>query len=186
MAKQELTQITESSQLSEFAKLEAELDPQHRLFCYEYLVDFDRRRAAVVASFNPKQGIRLLRRPEITRFIKLLTDELANESLISRDMVQHEILEEFLPRAKGLKKIVGVDRDGVAWKGKVTNMAAHAKAIDLMAKHSGFTLPETVKGGLTININHKALGIIVDGDSVEITEDEQDSGEASEEGGSQI
>ncbi len=181
MAGQELTQTTESSQLSEFEKLEQELDPQHRLFCYEYLVDFDRRRAASAANFHPDHGIRLLRRPEITHFIKLLTDELANESLISRDMVQHEILEEFLPRAKGDKEVVGVDRDGVAWAGKVTNMAAHAKAIDLMAKHSGFTLPETVKGGLTININHRAFGITVEGESVEITENEQGTGEVSEE-----
>lgn len=173
MEKQELVQTTESSELSEFEKSEQALDPQHRLFCYEYLVDFDHRRAAAKAEFNPDKGIRLLRRPEITQFIKLLTDELANESLISRDMVQHELIHEFLPRAKGEVDVVGVDRDGIAWSGKVTNMAAHAKAIDLMAKHSGFTVPETVKGGLTININHKAMGITVEGESVEITENEQ-------------
>ena len=181
MAGQELTQTTESSELSEFEKLEQELDPQHRLFCYEYLVDFDGRRAATAAKLNPKNNIRLLRRPQISHFIKLLGDELANDSLISRDMVQHELLHEFLPRAKGEKEVVGVDRDGVAWSGKVTNMAAHAKAIDLMAKHSGFTLPEIVKGGLIININHRALGITVDGESVEITENEQGTGEVSEE-----
>jgi hypothetical protein len=173
LAEQELTRANGSSELSEFEKSEAALDPQLRLFCYEYLVDFDHRRAATVAKFNPDKGVRLLRRPEITQFIKLLTDELANESLISRDMVQHELIHEFLPRAKGDVDIVGVDRDGVAWKGKVTNMAAHAKAIDLMARHSGFTVPETVKGGLTININHKAMGITVDGESVEVTENEQ-------------
>lgn len=81
-------------------------------------------------------------------------------------MVQHELIHEFLPRAKGDKSVVGVDRDGVAWEGKVTNMAAHAKAIDLMAKHSGFTVPETVKGGLVININHEAMGITIDGEAV--------------------
>ncbi len=176
MAEQELAPVNGSSELSEFEKSEQELDPQLRLFCYEYLVDFDHRRAASKAEFNPDKGIRLLRRPEITRFIKLLTDELANESLISRDMVQHELIHEFLPRAKGETEIVGVDRDGVAWKGKVTNMAAHAKAIDLMARHSGFTVPETVKGGLTININHKAMGITVDGESVEITDEQSEQG----------
>lgn len=183
MAEQELVQATESSELSEFEKSEAALDPQHRLFCYEYLVDFDHRRAAVEAKFNPDKGIRLLRRPEITQFIKLLTDELANESLISRDMVQFELLHEFLPRAKGETEVVGVDRDGIAWSGKVTNMAAHAKAIDLMAKHSGFTVPETVKGGLTININHKAMGITIDGESVEVNGHGESTREVSEENG---
>jgi len=176
LGEQELTRTTESSQLSEFEELEKSLDPQHRLFCYEWLVDFDHRRAAEAASFSPKSGLRILRRPEITRFIKLLTDELANESLISRDMVQHEILNEFLPRAKGDKAVVGVDRDGIAWSGCVTNMAAHAKAIDLMAKHSGFTVPETVKGGLVININHEAMGITIEGE-VEVATDGAESSE---------
>ena len=173
MAEQELVQTTGSSLLSEFEELEKTLDPQHRLFCCEYLVDFDHRRAAAAAQFSPDSGMRLLRKPDVSKYIKLLTDELAHESLISRDMVQHELLHEFLPRAKGEKEVVGVDRDGIAWSGKVTNMAAHAKAIDLMSKHSGFTVPETVKGGLTININHEAMGITIDGQSVEITENEQ-------------
>lgn len=172
MAEQELVQTTESSQLSEFEELGNRLDSPHRLFCYEYLIDFDHRRAATVAKFSPDLGMRLLRKPDVSKYIKLLTDELAHESLISRDMVQHELLHEFLPRAKGEKKVCGVDRDGVAWTGNVTNMAAHAKAIDLMAKHSGFTLPETVKGGLVININHEAMGITIDGHSVEITDGE--------------
>ena len=183
MAEQELIQTTESSQLSEFEELGNRLDSQHRLFCYEYLVDFDHRRAATVAKFSADSGMRMLRKPDVSKYIKLLTDELAHESLISRDMVQHELLHEFLPRAKGETDVVGVDRDGVAWKGKVTNMTAHAKAIDLMAKHSGFTVPETVKGGLTININHKAMGITVDGESVEITDGES-TGQITEEGGS--
>ncbi len=182
MAEQELVQTTESSQLSEFEELAKTLDSPHRLFCYEYLVDFDHRRAAEVAQFSPDSGMRLLRKPDVSKYIKLLTDELAHESLISRDMVQHELLHEFLPRAKGEKEVVGVDRDGIAWSGKVTNMAAHAKAIDLMSKHSGFTVPETVKGGLTININHEAMGITIDGQSVEITDGES-SGQVSEEGG---
>ena len=168
MAEQELVQTTESSQLSEFEELAKTLDAPHRLFCYEYLVDFDHRRAATVAQFSPDSGMRLLRKPEISKYVKLLTDELAHESLISRDMVQHELLHEFLPRAKGEKEVVGVDRDGIAWSGKVTNMAAHAKAIDLMSKHSGFTVPETVKGGLTININHEAMGITIDGQAIVI------------------
>jgi hypothetical protein len=46
-------------------------------------------------------------------------------------------------------------------------MAAYARGLELMAKHSGFTLPETIQGGLTININHGALGII-EGESKEI------------------
>jgi hypothetical protein len=34
----------------------------------------------------------------------------------------------------------------------------------MMAKHSGFTVPEVVRSGLTININHEALGITIEGE----------------------
>ncbi|KKK47800.1 hypothetical protein LCGC14_3151500, partial [marine sediment metagenome] len=127
--------------------IEKELGPQLKLFCYEYLVDFNYRRAAVAVERSADAGIKLLRNPTVTRYIKILTDELAGESLISRDMVQYELLNNFLPKARGDEAINGVDRDGKQWSGKVTNMGAHAKAIELMAKHSGFTLPEIVKGG---------------------------------------
>lgn len=172
MAEQELVSTAESSLPSESSEelrlAESALSPQERLFCYEYLVDYDHRRAAQSVQRSPNVGKKLLRQPKIARFIRLLTDELAAESLITRDLVQYEILHEFLPRAKGEVEVQGVDRDGVQFAGKVTNMAAYGKAIDLMAKHSGFTAPEVVKGGLTININHEAMGITIEGETVDV------------------
>lgn len=180
MAEQELELTEESSQqLSELQSAEQELSPQERLFCYEYLVDFDHRRAATTVSRSAASGIKLLRNPKIASFIKLLSDELADNSIISRDMVQYELLHGYLPRAKGESAINGVDRDGVPWSGKVTNMAAYGKAIDLMAKHSGFTAPEVVAGGLTINIDHRAMGITIEG---EYNEQRESSEENSDQG----
>jgi hypothetical protein len=150
------------------------------MFCYEYLVDYDHRRASAAVERSPNSGIKLLRNPKVVKFIRLLGDELANESLITRDMVQYELLHGYLPRARGDVEIHGVDRDGIAFTAKITNMAAYGKAIDLMAKHSGFTAPEIVKGGLTININHKALGITVEGEYENVESSEQ----TSKEGGS--
>jgi hypothetical protein len=149
----------DAEQSSEFQLAEQALDPQERLFCYEYLTDYDHRRAAQAVERSPKAGVKLLRKPAVARFIRLLSDELAQESLITRDMVQYELLHGFLPRAKGEIEISGVDRDGVEFSAKVTNMAAYGKAIDLMAKHSGFTVPEVVAGGLTINVDLGKLGI---------------------------
>ncbi len=177
MAEQELVSTEESSQpLSELQSAEQELDAQGRLFCYEYLIDFDHRRAATAVSRSAVAGIKLLRNPKIARFIKLLSDELADNSIISRDMVQYELLHGYLPRAKGDTAINGVDRDGVPWSGKVTNMAAYGKAIDLMAKHSGFTAPEVVAGGLTININHEAMGITIEEEYNEQRKSERKAG----------
>lgn len=144
--------------------LEQALDPQERLFCYEYLVDFDPRRAAKTVGRSRRAGIRLLRTPNISRYIKLLGDELAQESLISRDMVQYELLHNYLPMAKGDKSIKGIDRDGIQWDAKVTNMAAYKGALDLMSKHSGFTAAEVVSGGLTINVDLRRLGIDIEGE----------------------
>lgn len=176
MAERELLPISESSPLNGHEELEERLGPQHRLFCYEYLVDFNHRRAAEAVNLPKSAGLRLLRIPDITKYLKILTDELATESIISRDMVQHELLNEFLPRAKGEKEIHGVDRDGAQFTAKITNMAAYGKGLDMMAKHSGFTLPEVTQGGLTININHKALGITIEGESEEVDNDREGEG----------
>jgi len=168
-----MSQENESTSLSlpqqnepsdELAKLNDLLTPQERLFCHEYLVEFNHRAAATKVGLSPNSGIRFLRKPLITQYIKLLTEELAHESIITRDMVQYELIHEYLPRAKGEIPVHGVDRDGIQFEAKITNMAAYGKAIDMMAKHSGFTVPEVVRGGLTININHEALGITIEGE----------------------
>lgn len=173
MAEPEKSKSTDvlSQQSEEKDTLEKLLEPQERLFCYEYIVDFNHRRAAQKVGRSPDAGIRLLRNPNIARYIKTLSDELAQESLITRDMVQYEILNDYLPMAKGEKPISGVDRDGVEWTAKVTNMAAYKGALDLMSKHSGFTVPEVVQGGLTINVDLRAMGITVDGDYEDVSED---------------
>lgn len=175
MAQQELSSTNESSQPKSDLELALEeVSPQERLFCYEYLVDYKAPRAAEAVGRSRNAGKEILRKPAVARLINLLSEELAQNSLITRDMVQYEILHEYLPMAKGEKPVKGVDRDGIAWEGKVTNMPAYGKVLDMMSKHSGFTVPEVVSGGLTININHKAMGITIDGEVV------QDGTESSE------
>jgi len=166
LVKQELVLTDESSpqaesptNSSELLEAEQALNAQERMFCYDYLIDYDHRRAAAAVGRSSEAGVKLLRNPKIAHFIRLLGDELATESLITRDMVQYELLHGYLPRARGDVKIHGVDRDGVAFQAKITNMAAYGKALDMMAKHSGFTVPEVVRGGLTINVNLDRLGI---------------------------
>jgi hypothetical protein len=152
-------ELSEQAAPSELRLAEQELEPQERLFCYEYLTDYNAPRAAVHVGRARNSGRLLLRKPAIARFIRLLGDELIADSLITRDMVQYELLHEYLPRARGDIAIQGVDRDGIQFEGKITNMAAYGKAIDLMSKHSGFTVPEVVAGGLTINVDFGKLGV---------------------------
>ena len=162
MAEHELALTGGSSPQSEQTELrlaEQDLDPQERLFCYEYLTDYDHRRAASAVNRSANSGFKLLRKPAIARFIKLLSDELVADSLITRDMVQYELLHGYLPRAKGEMDVHALDRDGGQVSGKITNMAAYGKALDLMSKHSGFTVPEVVAGGLTINVDFGKLGV---------------------------
>lgn len=162
LAEHELALTDESSPQSDTSELrlaEQELEPQERMFCYEYLTDYNPPAAAKRVGRSRSAGRKLLRNPKIARFIKLLSDELAADSLITRDMVQYELLHEYLPRARGDVEIQALDRDGMQVEGKVTNMAAYGKAIDMMAKHSGFTVPEVVAGGLTINVDFGKLGV---------------------------
>lgn len=160
MAEHELALTEESSQqANELLLAEQALNPQERMFCCEYLVDYNHTRAGVAVGRARDAGVKLLRNPKIVRYINLLSAELAAESLITRDMVQYELLHEYLPRARGDVDVHSLDRDGGQVTGRVTNMAAYGKAIDLMSKHSGFTVPETVAGGLTINVDFGKLGV---------------------------
>lgn len=169
MAKPEQqTELSErSSQSNELVELKKRLGPQLSLFCYEYIVDYDHRRAATAVGRRPEHGIKMLRNADVAKFINVLADELQQDSLITRDMVQFELLNDFIPMAKGLKNIAGVDRDGAPWNQKVTNLAAYGRGIDLMAKHSGFTQAEVAKGGVTVIINEHALGITIEGETEE-------------------
>ena len=152
-------ELSEQSEPSELRLAERALEPQERMFCYEYLTDYNATRAAVHVGRGATAGRSLLRNPKVARFIKLLGDELIADSLITRDMVQYELLHEYLPRARGDVNVQALDRDGLQVEGKVTNMAAYGKALDMMSKHSGFTVPEVVAGGLAININFGKLGV---------------------------
>lgn len=176
MAEQELALTDESSQQAEPNELkvaEQALNAQERMFCYEYLVDYDHRRASVAVERSADAGVKLLRNPKIARFINLLGDELAAESLITRDMVQYELLHRYLPRARGDVPVHALDRDGGQVSGKITNMAAYGKALELMSKHSGFTVPEVVAGGLTINVDLRRLGITVEGEYEDVAAEKQ-------------
>ena len=151
MTEHELALTDESSQQSEPSELrlaEQELEPQERMFCYEYLTDYDHRRASGAVGRSLAAGIKLLRNPKVARFIKLLSDELAADSLVTRDMVQYELLHGYLPRARGDMEIVGVDRDGVQWSGKVTNMAAYGKASRCFTRRACFAIRAPALGPL--------------------------------------
>lgn len=179
MAEQELALTSESSEQNESNELklaEQALESQERLFCYEYLTDYDHRRASVAVGRSASAGVKLLRNPKIAHFINLLGDELASESLITRDMVQYELLHGYLPRARGDIPVFALDRDGGQVSGKITNMAAYGKALDLMSKHSGFTVPEVVAGGLTINVDLRRLGITVEGDYEDVESIQSEEG----------
>lgn len=143
------------------------LNPQEKHFCFEYLVDYDHRRAAVAVGLKPERGIRWIRRPEISKFIHQANEVAARESLISKDMVEFELMHKFLPAARGEVPIRGVSAEGGPYCTPVTNMAAWGRGLELMAKHSGYNGASAADASVTININHEALGIVIEGEKVD-------------------
>lgn len=132
------------------------------MFCFHYIGTLNIREASEKTDISYNLGQNYAHRPHVRKFINFLLGEIGYESLITRQQVEHELMFEFLPMAKGEKPIKGVDRNGEPWEECKTDMTAFGKALDLMSRHSGFVDEGNQVPGLTININHQALGITVD------------------------
>ena len=141
----------------------SDLDPQLKRFAFEYIATYKHREAASKAGFNPNRGISLLRNPEVKEFIDSLEGRLADSSLIRRDLLAIELLDTALPVAKG-------EISAPAWHPEQGHFdktefqpTFYMKALDMIAKHTGFTQNEKEAGGVVININLDAVGVTIDG-----------------------
>lgn len=71
------------------------LNDQQKLFCDEYLIDFNGKQAAIRAKYSPRsaemQASRLLAMPEISEYIKTRMKDREERTEITQDMVLSEL-----------------------------------------------------------------------------------------------
>ncbi len=102
------------------------LTEKQKLFCKEYLVDWDATQAAIRAGYDPgragQTGIENLKKPEIGREIQSLLDEKAQKNEITPDKLIRE-----------MAKIAFADSSDM----NAPKYSDKLRALELLAKHLG-------------------------------------------------
>ena len=136
------------------------LSDQERGFCHAYIVSYNASKAAKQVGLRPKDGRSFLCDPAIRAYVSLLTDEIQVNSIIDSHMVEHELVNEYLPRVKGHKAVPHFDKDLGNILIKKYDAAGHARAIDMMGKRTNDWKQEAAgSGGVTVNIDLTAMGV---------------------------
>lgn len=143
--------------------LGVKLNPQLRRFAYEYLVDFNHRKAASRVSLNPDKAMATLRNPDVRAYIDALNEYICQDSLIPKALVETEILDFALPVSKGEMAAHTVVPGIGVMNVKVMREAMYMRTLEMASKHTGFTESERESGAVTININSAALGVEING-----------------------
>lgn len=71
------------------------LTEKQRIFCNEYMIDFNARRAALAAGYSENSADSIanenLNKPEVQSYLKVMQDRIAAKHEISRDRVLREL-----------------------------------------------------------------------------------------------
>lgn len=90
------------------------LNDRQRRFCEEYVIDLDRERAAIAASYSADtayaQGTQLLQKLHVIEYVSLLQKQRALRSKINSDYVL-EVIAETIERSRGLT-VTEIDDEG--------------------------------------------------------------------------
>lgn len=135
------------------------LSAQQRRFVYEYIIDFNHRRAAKAVGFGANRGIALLRNPLIDSMIQALSDHLCHDNLISRDKFIVELVDYALPVAKGEIPVPYFDKDLGHIEKASMDPQLYSRTMDQIGKHLDFFKGQGTTAGVTVNIDFGAIGI---------------------------
>jgi phage terminase small subunit len=134
-----------------------QLTEQETLFCFRYVEQFSVAKAAKQTGLSAPAGNRLLGRSIIRKFIRHLSQDLQELSLISKAQVETFLLQ-LQPMVMGEQEVPLVDK-GVEFTAKKFDATASISLAKEMAKHAGV---EEIATGVSININFGAFGVSED------------------------
>ena len=114
--------------------LKESLTGKQKMFCEEYLVDFNGTRAATAAGYSEKTGYSIagenLKKPEIQAYIKHLTE--------NRNKRVHVDVDYVVGKLKTVADICSKEND----LGNIDSTGAN-KSLELLGKHLGMYIDKT-------------------------------------------
>lgn len=121
------------------------LSPMQLSFVHEYLVDYNGKAAAIRAGYSEscakQKASQLLKHPLIRAEIEAHNSEVQKSALISRDRVTQMMMELYEASAVRIPKLDFAGDQIIDSEGKpvykMLDPQSAAKAIDMLAKHTG-------------------------------------------------
>ncbi len=129
-----------------------DLTPEKRAFALVYVVSYNHRDAASSAGLSPDSGIRLIRDPLVSAYIREIQDKDLVSNLITEDFVRTHMVN-LLPKLLGQEEVPLVDKDGSQISVKKFHPTDAVNLLKELAKSTKFYEEGSGQGGNQVNVN---------------------------------
>lgn len=141
------------------------INDKQKIFCEEYIIDFNATQAAIRAGYSNKtaneQAARLLANVSIQKYVKNLIDNRNKRTQITQDEVIADIIKV---KNRCMQEEAILDKDGnITGIYKFDSTGAN-KALDMLMKHTGGYETDNKQKAFNVSINREAVE--VEGNSI--------------------
>ena len=143
----------------------SELEEKQKMFCKEYLVDFNGTQAAIRAGYSKKtaneQASRLLRKVKVRTYLQQLIENRNKRTNITQDDVVADIIKV---KDRCMQNEAVLDKEGNETGIYKFDSNGANKALDMLMKHTGGYETDNKQKAFNISVNREAVE--VEGNSV--------------------
>ena len=143
----------------------SELEEKQKMFCQEYLVDFNGTKAAIKAGYSKKtaaeQASRLLRKVKVQTYLQQLIENRNKRTNITQDDVVADIIKV---KDRCMQNEAVLDKEGNETGIYKFDSNGANKALDMLMKHTGGYETDNKQKAFNISVNREAVE--VEGNSI--------------------
>ena len=143
----------------------SELEEKQKMFCKEYLVDFNGTQAAIRAGYSKKtaneQASRLLTKVNVQTYLKKLIENRNKRTNITQDDVVADIIKV---KDRCMQNEAVLDKEGNETGIYKFDSNGANKALDMLMKHTGGYETDNKQKAFNISVNREAVE--VEGNSI--------------------
>ena len=141
------------------------INDKQKIFCEEYIIDFNATQAAIRAGYSKKtaneQAARLLANVSIQTYLKELIERRNERTKITQDEVIADIIKV---KNRCMQEEAILDKDGNITGIYKFDSAGANKALDMLMKHTGGYETDNKQKAFSVSINREAVE--VEGNSI--------------------
>ena len=143
----------------------SELEEKQKMFCKEYLVDFNGTQADIRAGYSKKtaneQASRLLTKVNVQTYLKKLIEKRNERTKITQDEVIADIIKV---KDRCMQNEAVLDKEGNETGIYKFDSNGANKALDMLMKHTGGYETDNKQKAFNISVNREAVE--VEGNSI--------------------